>query len=122
MARLVAVVLLLTLVMAPGVSAEPPNRGEAPSYGWLVAFWSFLDQVLAWVPTFRSEPRRNGAFIEPSGIIMPPPGSRAAVDRGGFRAEPRKNGAFIEPSGLRFVPDFLASPRPGHRAGFLLRD
>ncbi len=100
MARCVAVVLLLTLALAPATSAEPPSRGESPFFGWLDAFWGAMDRAFAWIPSLRSETRKNGAMIIPSGM----------------QAAPRKNGAMIIPSGIRSVPGSLGSPRLQERA------
>jgi len=79
MARLVAVVLLLSLAVAPAVSAQPPSRGESLVGGWFDAFWGALDRVFSWLPTVRSEPRGSGAYINLSGVASPPDGASHSV-------------------------------------------
>ncbi len=97
MARFVVVVLLLSLTVAPAVSAEPPSRGESLFGGWLDAFWGALHRVSSWIPTVRSEPRKQGSWIDPSGVTAPPPGGAQV------QSAPRKSGAYINPSGIRAV-------------------
>lgn len=72
MPRQIAVVLVVTLVLAPTAFAAPPDRAESPFSGWLNPLWGALDRVLSWVPSIRSEPRRNGATVVPSGIQTAP--------------------------------------------------
>ncbi len=110
MPRLVAVVLLLTLALTPAVSAEPTSRGESPFSGWLDAFWDALDGISSWLPTLRSEPRRSGAAIIPSGIHAAPRKNGATIIPSGMRAAPRKNGAMVIPSGIRSSPDSVGNP------------
>ncbi len=117
MARIVLVVFLLTLVLAPAADAQPPDRGGAPFAGWFDAFQQALDWLFAWIPE-RSAPAKHGTliepswvqtttantgvFIEPSGVTAPPPthGTGAFIEPSGIRSVPRRTGAFIEPSGL----------------------
>ncbi len=103
MVRFVIVVLLLGLVMAPAVSAEPSSRGESLSGGWLDAFWGAMDRVFSWIPTVTSEPRKNSAWNDPSSVVAPPPGGTQV------QAAPRKHGGYIDPSGIRAV-----LPGPGN--------
>ena len=88
MPRLIAVVLLLTLALAPTALAEPPSRGPYLSFAWLDAFWGTLTGFFAPEPVFRAAPRGHGAMIIPSGI----------------QAAPRRSGAMIIPSGVRSDP------------------
>ncbi len=111
MARLVAVVLLLTLAVAPAVSAEPQSRGEPPFARWLDAVWDFVDRVFSWTPTIQSEPRKNGAFIDPSGVQGKAPNAEAYTEPSGIQSMLRKNGAFIDPSGVRVVRNPRGNPR-----------
>ncbi len=100
MARLVVVVLLLTLALAPAASAEPQSRGESPFAGWLDAFWGALDRLFSWVPTIRSEPRRgHGAMVQSA-----PQASGAYIVPDGVQSAPRRSGAYIVPDGIRSGP------------------
>ncbi len=97
MARLLSVVLLLSLAVAPAVAAEPPGRGESLYGGWFDAFRGALNRVFSWFSTVRSEPRESGADIDPSGVAAPPP------DGAGLQATLEQSGAYINPSGIRAV-------------------
>ncbi len=111
MARFVAVVLLLTLALAPAASATPPSRGESPAAGWLTAFQGALDWFFSRVPLLRAEPQRSGAWIDPSGVQAEPREHGAYIDPSGLQAAPRKHGAYIDPSGVRAVPDPHGKPK-----------
>ncbi len=76
MARLLAVDPFLNLVLAPAVSAEPQTK-ESPLAGWLDAFWSDLGCLSSWTPTIRSESRKSGAILIPTGVTQPPPSGLA---------------------------------------------
>ena len=99
MARLIAVVLVLTL-LAPAVYAEP-QRQASPFAGWLDAFWSVWDRVSSWIPTIRSETRKAGAMLVPTGIAEPDPPSNAGamLVPTGLQSAPRKAGAMLVPTG-----------------------
>ncbi len=112
MARFVAVVLLLTLALAPAASAEQPSRGESALFGWLDAVRGALGRVFSWVSTLRSMPRKNGAAIIPSGTQAAPRRNGAMIVPSGMQAAHRESGAMIIPSGIRSVPDSLGSSRP----------
>ncbi len=105
MARLVAVVLLLTLAVAPAVSAEPRDRGESPFAGWFDAIWDALERVFSRVPIFRLEPREHGAMVVPNGL----------------QAAPRRSGAMIVPNGVRSGPNSLEGRRLRNRAAVMKR-
>jgi hypothetical protein len=115
MARLVAVVLLLTLVLAPAVSAEPRDRGESPLTGWLDAFWGVFDRVFSWVPTIQSERRKHGAMVVPNGITT----DRSAPN--GVQSAPRKHGAMVVPNGVRSGATSLEDRRLRNRAAAMSR-
>ncbi len=105
MARFVSLALLLSLVVAPVVSAEPSGRGGPFFGGWFDAFWGTLDRFFSWIPTMSSEPRKNGAYIDPSGVTVPPAGGARV------QAAPRKHGAYINPSGIRGGTQVQSIPR-----------
>ena len=114
MPRLVVVVLLLSLTVAPAVSAEQASRGKSLSYGWLDAFWDVLDRVFSWIPTVGSVPRKHGAYIDSSGVSSPSPGWAQV------QSVPRKSsGAYIDPSGIRVV--LSGRGNPGLREGVPVR-
>ncbi len=79
MARFIVIVVLLTLAVVPAVSAEPQSRGELPFTGWFDAIWDVLDRVFTWVPTIRSEPRKAGAILIPTGATESPPADAGAI-------------------------------------------
>ena len=116
MARLVTVVLVVTLAMAPAVAAEPTSRGDSLFAGWLDAFWGVLDRIFSGIPTVRSEPRKHGAYIDPSGVAAPLPGGVQV------QSAQRKSGAYINPSGIRAVPDARGNPGPRERLEVLRSD
>ena len=101
MARLVAVVLLLTLAVAPAVSAEPRHREESPFAGWFDAFWDALDRVFSWVPTIRLEPREHGAMAVPNGLSAAPRAHGAMAVPNGVQSPPSGHGAMVVPNGIR---------------------
>ena len=107
MARLIAVVLFLTLVLAPVVSAGPQDRGESPFAGWFDAIQSALDRVFSWIPTIRSETGEAGAMLIPTGLQSVPNGIQAA---------PRKAGAMLIPTGITANPGLpeLRGPAETH--------
>lgn len=138
MARLVAIVLLLTLVVvSPAASAEPPNRGAPPIAGWLDAIRGAVDRVLSWVPTLRAETREHGAYIVPNGVRSTHGDSGAYIIPNGIRSTHQEHGAYIVPSGIRsthqesgayIIPDGIRSGpgmpegrRPGGRASIQRR-
>ena len=104
MARLVAVVLLLTLGLVPAVSAEPQAR-ESPSAGWLDVFRGALDWIFSWIPTIRSEPRKAGAILVPTGVTQPSPSRAGAIIvPTGLQSAPREAGAILVPTGISANP------------------
>lgn len=129
MARLIAVVLLLTLALAPAASAEPQGRGELPFAGWFDAIWDALDRVFSWVPTIRSEPRKSGAYIVPDGLQSAPQGGVRSAPRAsgayivpdGIHSAPQASGAYIVPDGIRADPRFPGSRRLQGRASLMTR-
>ncbi len=111
MARFTVIVVLLTLAMVPAVSAKPQSRGELPFAGWFDAIWDALDRVFSWVPTIRSEPRKAGAILVPTGVTQPPPsGAGAILVPTGLQFAPRKAGAILVPTGISANPGL-----PKHR-------
>lgn len=104
MARFTLVVLLLTLALAPAVSAEPPTRGVSPFAGWLDVIWSYLDWMLPQKAGPYVVPAGSGAYIVPSGITATPRRHGAYIVPNGVQAAPRRHGAYIVPSGVRSAP------------------
>ncbi len=98
MARIVVIVLLASLALAPAAEATAPGRGESPSTGWLDALRSVFD-LFSRAPSFRAVPRKNGANIVPNGFAGPPPGSGRGV-----RSVARNSGAHIIPNGIGGPP------------------
>ena len=101
MARIVVVVLLVSLAFAPAAEAAAPSRGESPATGWFDSLRSAFDWFFAWAPTIRAAPKRNGAYIVPTGIAAPPPAphqGRYRVPRG-VRSLGDKSGAYVVPNG-----------------------
>ncbi len=104
MARITVIIVLLTLAMAPAVSAEPQSRCELPFAGWFDAIWDALDRVFSWVPTFRSEPRGHGAYLIPDGVQSAPQASGAYIIPNGVQSAPQASGAYIIPNGITTPP------------------
>jgi len=94
--------LTLVLVWAPAADAQEVKgdlQEERFSLSrWLQPFSGVLDWLFAQIPTFRSEGRKAGAMISPSGITASPPLSPSAVPSG-EGIPPQKVGAMIDPSG-----------------------
>ncbi len=109
MARLIAVVLLLTLALAPTASAESQDWGELPFAGWFDAIWDALDRVFSWVPTIRSEPRGHGAYIISDGVQSGLQASGAYIIPNGVRSAPQASGAYIIPDGIMAPPAEVGS-------------
>ncbi len=100
MARIIVLVLLASLALAPVAEAAATGRAESPVTAWLDALRSVFDRLFSWGPSIREAPRKNGANIIPNGFVGPPP----PRDPGCMRSVTRKNGAMIVPNGFAGPP------------------
>ncbi len=95
MARIVLVVFLLTLVLAPAADAEEPSRGGTPFSGLFDAFHGAIDWLFSW-----SWPSSRQAVTSPTSALIVPSGIGAHLIPSGVQAEPAGIGVFIDPSGI----------------------
>ena len=101
MARIVVVVLLVSLAFAPAAEAAAPSRGESPATGWFDSLRGAFDWLFSWAPTIRAAPRKNGAYIVPNGATAPAPAPSHGTYRvpRSVRSLGQKSGALIVPNG-----------------------
>lgn len=101
MSRLVVVLLILTLALAPTTGAQSRIDQQEESFSlsrWFQPLWGALDWLTSWLPTIHSTRQNVGAMIDPSGVAEPPPTASRGVP-GGEGSESQKVGAMIDPSG-----------------------
>lgn len=106
---LAALVLLLTLSLAPAVGAAP--RGPAESAGWWAALWSWLAPagLGEWVkvgPGYdpNGDPVKEGAIWDPAGHRWAPPSNPLGRGEAGRRHGHTKAGPDYDPNGHSWLP------------------
>lgn len=112
MARPLAVVLVLALVLVPAISAQPVSRGESAAVQWLGPLWDALNRVFSWLPSLLSGADKHGAYIVPDGVRAVSQGHGAYIVPDGIRSAPQKHGAYIVPDGIRSGPELPEDRRP----------
>lgn len=107
MARSIAIVLLLTLVLAPVAAADTPHRGAVSS--WFDSVWSHFEWLTSWfhgasASEQRVAQQKSGAYIIPNGVEVTTNDSGAMIVPSGAQVTTEKSGALLIPNGLQYGP------------------